>query len=240
MTDHAQYRLLGQTVDDAAGEAFDKVGRLLGLPYPGGPAIMQAAAGAEHMDRVFPRAWLGDSFDFSFSGLKTAARREVASELGIDVRTMSSEAQPLPDGGRGRAGLRLPGVSRRRACREDPARGRGEWRAHDRGRRGSGRELACSAARIEHNAASARHPRRRAAARAVHRQRGDDRRCRLLPCPRRRAAPDPIWPPNHHSSWLWPTTAPPEPRGHRGRACHSPSVRPLGMSLYVTNGPRLL
>ncbi len=77
MTDHLRYRLLGQTVDDAAGEAFDKVGRLLGLPYPGGPEIMRAAAAAEHRDRRFPRAWLGESFDFSFSGLKTAARRAV-------------------------------------------------------------------------------------------------------------------------------------------------------------------
>ena len=81
MSDHLTYRLLGQTVDDAAGEAFDKVGRLLGLPYPGGPAIQKAAEAAVVHDRVFPRAWLGDTFDFSFSGLKTAARREVAREL---------------------------------------------------------------------------------------------------------------------------------------------------------------
>jgi N6-L-threonylcarbamoyladenine synthase len=80
MRDHLQYRLLGETVDDAAGEAFDKVGRLLGLPYPGGPEIMKAAAGATHRDVVFPRAWLGDTFDFSFSGLKTAARRTIATE----------------------------------------------------------------------------------------------------------------------------------------------------------------
>jgi N6-L-threonylcarbamoyladenine synthase len=77
MAGHLSYRLLGQTVDDAAGEAFDKVGRLLGLPYPGGPAIMAAAAAATRRDAVFPRAWLGDSFDFSFSGLKTAARRSI-------------------------------------------------------------------------------------------------------------------------------------------------------------------
>ena len=82
MTDHLHYRLLGQTVDDAAGEAFDKVGRLLGLSYPGGPAIMQAAAGATLHDRRFPRAWLGESYDFSFSGLKTAARRAVGEALG--------------------------------------------------------------------------------------------------------------------------------------------------------------
>ncbi|HET7027682.1 MAG TPA: tRNA (adenosine(37)-N6)-threonylcarbamoyltransferase complex transferase subunit TsaD [Candidatus Limnocylindrales bacterium] len=77
MSDHLTYRLLGQTVDDAAGEAFDKVGRLLGLPYPGGPAIQAAAERATDRRRVFPRAWLGDSYDFSFSGLKTAARRIV-------------------------------------------------------------------------------------------------------------------------------------------------------------------
>jgi N6-L-threonylcarbamoyladenine synthase len=77
MRDHGDYRLLGETVDDAAGEAFDKVGRLLGLGYPGGPAIMRAAADATRHDLVFPRAWLGDSYDFSFSGLKTAARRMI-------------------------------------------------------------------------------------------------------------------------------------------------------------------
>ena len=93
MRDHLTYRLLGQTVDDAAGEAFDKVGRLLGLGYPGGPAIQRAAEGATRRDAVFPRAWLGDSYDFSFSGLKTAARRIVAAARaaeGVD------EAEPLP------------------------------------------------------------------------------------------------------------------------------------------------
>ena len=79
MRDHGAYRLLGQTVDDAAGEAFDKVGRLLGLGYPGGPAIQRAAEGAIRRDARFPRAWLGDSYDFSFSGLKTAARRIVVA-----------------------------------------------------------------------------------------------------------------------------------------------------------------
>ena len=78
MRGHLDYRYLGGTVDDAAGEAFDKVGRLLGLGYPGGPAISREAARASAHDRVFPRAWLGDSYDVSFSGLKTAARRIVA------------------------------------------------------------------------------------------------------------------------------------------------------------------
>jgi N6-L-threonylcarbamoyladenine synthase len=98
MQDHLTYRLLGQTVDDAAGEAFDKVGRLLGLPYPGGPAIMKAAAGATQHDRAFPRAWMGDTYDFSFSGLKTAARREVAKELGIDASAVDSDGHALPEG----------------------------------------------------------------------------------------------------------------------------------------------
>ncbi len=82
MTDQLHYRLLGQTVDDAAGEAFDKVGRLLGLSYPGGPAIMRAAAVASQHDRSFPRAWMGETYDFSFSGLKTAARHAVEAALG--------------------------------------------------------------------------------------------------------------------------------------------------------------
>ena len=77
MEDHGQYMLLGQTVDDAAGEAFDKVGRLLGLPYPGGPAISTAAEGAQPATR-FPRARTDGRYDFSFSGLKTAVLRAVA------------------------------------------------------------------------------------------------------------------------------------------------------------------
>ena len=77
MADHGRYTLLGQTVDDAAGEAFDKVGRLLGLPYPGGPAISAAAEGARPATR-FPRARTAGPYDFSFSGLKTAVLREVA------------------------------------------------------------------------------------------------------------------------------------------------------------------
>jgi N6-L-threonylcarbamoyladenine synthase len=76
MEDHGRYTLLGQTIDDAAGEAFDKVGRLLGLPYPGGPAISAAAVGATPSTR-FPRARTEGAYDFSFSGLKTAVLREV-------------------------------------------------------------------------------------------------------------------------------------------------------------------
>ncbi len=76
MTDHLQYQHLGGTLDDAAGEAFDKVGRLLGLPYPGGPAI-DAIAGQGDPNRFrFPRAVVDQGYDFSFSGLKTAVVRE--------------------------------------------------------------------------------------------------------------------------------------------------------------------
>jgi N6-L-threonylcarbamoyladenine synthase len=96
MRDHLTYRLLGSTVDDAAGEAFDKVGRLFGLGYPGGPAIGRAAEDATARDRVFPRAWLGDSFDFSFSGLKTAARR-VVTEARADAGVTDDPEAPLPE-----------------------------------------------------------------------------------------------------------------------------------------------
>ena len=67
------YQLLGQTRDDAAGEAFDKVAKLLGLGYPGGPVISEKALQGNPESIKFPRAWLEtDSFDFSFSGVKTA------------------------------------------------------------------------------------------------------------------------------------------------------------------------
>lgn len=69
------YELLGQTLDDAAGEAFDKVGKLLNLPYPGGPQIDRMAVGADKQRFAFPRSMLkSDDFNFSFSGLKTAVR----------------------------------------------------------------------------------------------------------------------------------------------------------------------
>ena len=87
MADHGRYRLLGQTVDDAAGEAFDKVGRLLGLPYPGGPAISAAAEGAAPATR-FPLARPRGRYDFSFSGLKTAVLREVEG--------YRSRGEPIP------------------------------------------------------------------------------------------------------------------------------------------------
>jgi N6-L-threonylcarbamoyladenine synthase len=77
MDGHLQYKSLGATLDDAAGEAFDKVARLLGLSYPGGPSIQEAAKEGNPKAFSFPRAWLEDSWNFSFSGLKTAVMREV-------------------------------------------------------------------------------------------------------------------------------------------------------------------
>ncbi len=76
MKEHGVYELIGETRDDAAGEAYDKVARMLGLPYPGGPHIDRLAAmGEETID--FPRAWLEDSYDFSFSGLKSAVINKI-------------------------------------------------------------------------------------------------------------------------------------------------------------------
>ncbi len=89
VNDHGDYEHLGGTLDDAAGEAFDKVGRLLGLPYPGGPQIERVAQNGNSQAFDFPRAWLDDghrtpqsgtgphTWDFSFSGLKTAVLRQV-------------------------------------------------------------------------------------------------------------------------------------------------------------------
>jgi N6-L-threonylcarbamoyladenine synthase len=77
MEDHGRYRLLGATVDDAAGEAFDKVARYLGLGYPGGPAIDRLSMDGDPSAIRFPRAMLSDGYDFSFSGLKTAVVNHV-------------------------------------------------------------------------------------------------------------------------------------------------------------------
>ena len=85
------YRLLGSTRDDAAGEAFDKVARMIGLPYPGGPQISRLAPLGNEKAYMLPKARLGDSLDFSFSGLKTAVLRVLQTEVGGDFRTHSSE-----------------------------------------------------------------------------------------------------------------------------------------------------
>ena len=77
MTDHLTYKRLGSTLDDAAGEAFDKVGRLLGIPFPGGPAIQKAAENGDPTRFKFTHPKLDNPYAFSFSGLKTAVLYQV-------------------------------------------------------------------------------------------------------------------------------------------------------------------
>jgi N6-L-threonylcarbamoyladenine synthase len=88
MDDHLKYKRLGATLDDAAGEAFDKVARLLRLGYPGGPSIQKAAEEGNPDAFKFPRAWLEGTWNFSFSGLKTAVLRE--------VKRLEDEGKPIP------------------------------------------------------------------------------------------------------------------------------------------------
>ncbi len=89
MEGHLDYKRLGATLDDAAGEAFDKVARLLGLPYPGGPSIQKAAEEGNPKAYKFPRARLEGTWNFSFSGLKTAVLKE--------VKKLEGEALPVAD-----------------------------------------------------------------------------------------------------------------------------------------------
>jgi len=97
MEDYDSYQLIGETLDDAAGEAYDKVARILELPYPGGPHIDRLALeGVPSID--FPRAWLEkDSFNFSFSGLKSAVNNFVhnSKQRGekVDISTVSASFQ---------------------------------------------------------------------------------------------------------------------------------------------------
>lgn len=107
MTGHGEYQHLGGTIDDAAGEAFDKVGRLLHLPYPGGPSIQKAAEGGDPTAYDFPRAMQGDGFDFSFSGLKTSVMRAVRPPH-VGPRTAGQES--LKEGDL-REGLSIPNVA---------------------------------------------------------------------------------------------------------------------------------
>ncbi|MEO7617223.1 MAG: tRNA (adenosine(37)-N6)-threonylcarbamoyltransferase complex transferase subunit TsaD [Candidatus Saccharibacteria bacterium] len=86
-----QYKMLGATRDDAAGEAFDKVARMVGLNYPGGPAIGKLALEGDENTYKLPTANLPQSYDFSFSGLKTATLRALQTAVGADFRLHSSE-----------------------------------------------------------------------------------------------------------------------------------------------------
>lgn len=88
---HFDYQLLGQTTDDAIGEAFDKVAKLLGLPYPGGPSIGQKAKEGDPFSYDLPKAKLKEPYNYSFSGLKTAVLRLAQVEIGEDHRFPSFE-----------------------------------------------------------------------------------------------------------------------------------------------------
>ena len=92
---HGDYRLLGQTQDDAVGEAFDKVAKILGLPYPGGPSIARAAESGNPDKYHLPKAKLDNPYNFSFSGLKTAVLRAVQREVGKDFTFPSHELPGL-------------------------------------------------------------------------------------------------------------------------------------------------
>ena len=93
MQGHGQYRLLGQTVDDAAGEAFDKVARYLDLGYPGGPVIDELATQGDPTAINFPRPMLNDGYDFSFSGLKTAVINHVRKHPDVSAEDVSASFQ---------------------------------------------------------------------------------------------------------------------------------------------------
>lgn len=88
---HGDYELLGQTQDDAVGEAFDKVAKILGLSYPGGPSITKAALNGDAFKYKLPKAKLADPYNFSFSGLKTAVLRAVQHDVGVDFTFPSHE-----------------------------------------------------------------------------------------------------------------------------------------------------
>jgi tRNA N6-adenosine threonylcarbamoyltransferase len=93
MTAPGEYRLLGQTIDDAGGEAFDKVARFLGLGYPGGPAIEQLARRGDPAAIAFPRAMRDEGLDFSFSGLKTSVMYHLRKHPDADVADVAASFQ---------------------------------------------------------------------------------------------------------------------------------------------------
>ena len=182
MRDHLTYRLLGQTVDDAAGEAFDKVGRLLGPRLSGWPGDLAGRGGvAVARDRVFPRAWLGDSYDFSFSGLKTAARRIIAQARADEGLPADERDGALPEAVVAELAWGFQDCRRGRPGAQDDPGGRGDRRPRHRARAAASPRTA--------RCASGSPARPRPAGwlmviprpGSVHRQRGDDRRRRGAP-----------------------------------------------------------
>lgn len=92
---HFDYKLLGQTQDDAIGEAFDKVAKIIGLPYPGGPSVSKKASQGNPNAYTLPQAQMSSPYDFSFSGLKTAVLRTAQAAVGKDYSFPSFEIAPL-------------------------------------------------------------------------------------------------------------------------------------------------
>jgi N6-L-threonylcarbamoyladenine synthase len=93
LEDHGRYEVVGQTLDDAVGEAFDKVAKMLGLPYPGGPAISKISKSGNPLAFTLPKAQPPGAYNFSFSGLKTAVLRAAQAAVGKDY-TLPSSALP--------------------------------------------------------------------------------------------------------------------------------------------------
>ena len=94
MKEHNSFEIIGTTLDDAVGECFDKVAKILGLPYPGGPSVANAAKSGNPEKYKFPHPKI-DGFDFSFSGLKTAVLRAVQKECGVGLDYPSHELKNL-------------------------------------------------------------------------------------------------------------------------------------------------
>ncbi len=92
---HFRYRVLGQTTDDAVGEAFDKVAKIIGLPYPGGPSIAQAAQNGDPTSVILPSVHTDEPYNFSYSGLKTAVLRAAQKMVGEDYTLPSSQLPKL-------------------------------------------------------------------------------------------------------------------------------------------------
>ena len=114
MEGHGDYRLVGRTRDDAAGEAFDKAARILGLGFPGGPEIQRVSGGATG-EVSLPRAWMRDTHDFSFSGLKTALLH-MAQDRGVYLADSDSPPQDAETAG-----------NHQGACRRVPRIGGGRY-----------------------------------------------------------------------------------------------------------------
>ena len=172
MNEPASYRILGQTLDDAAGEAFDKGARLLGLGYPGGPAVDRLAREGDPEAFAFPRSQPGEGLDLSFSGLKTSLLYRLRDLGEAEVERLRPDL----------AASYQRAIVDALVARAEQALAREGDRPLRRRRRGRG-ELGAEADARGALRAQGRRP-VEPAARALHRQRGDDRR-RGAPSPRR-------------------------------------------------------